>query len=163
MEKKRMGKKTAITMLVALIVCAVLVGMLLLNKSDGPVSGMILSEMPIADAEAYSSANEAHGDGIYLVVSNAYNKFQTDYQAAIPAGSELYANMYFVECPAGSAFTTKLLKDGALVTEQEGVLKTGPYGVVAYSLGTQASQAGTYIIELYDGENLLFTQTYIVE
>ena len=60
MEKKRMGKKTAITMLVALIVCAVLVGMLLLNKSDGPVSGMILSEMPIADAEAYSSANETH-------------------------------------------------------------------------------------------------------
>jgi hypothetical protein len=163
MEKKRMGKKATITTLVVLIACAVLVGALLLNKSDGPVTGMILSDMSIADAEAYSDAAEAQGDGIYLVVSNAFNKFQTDYQSAIPAGSELYANVYFVECPAGSAFTAKLMNDGVPVLEQEGILETGPYGVFSYSLGAEAASVGNYVFELYDGEELLLTQTFTVE
>lgn len=162
MEKKRMGKKATITTLVVLIACAVLIGALLLNKSDGPVTGMILSDMPIADAEAYSDAAEAQDDGVYLVISNAFNKFQTDYQSAISAGSELYASVYFVECPAGSTFTAKLLRDGALVSEQKGVLETGPYGVVSYSLGAEATAAGAYVFELYDGDELLFTQTFTV-
>ena len=162
MEKKRMGKKATITTLIVLIACAVLIGALLLNKSDGPVTGMILSDMPIADAEAYSDAAEAQGDGVYLVVSNAFNKFQTDYQSAISAGSELYASVYFVECPAGSVFTAKLLRDGALVSEQKGVLETGPYGVVSYSLGAEVTAAGAYVFELYDGDELLFTQTFTV-
>ncbi len=163
MEKQRMGKKVTITTMIALVVCAILIGALLMNKSDGPVTGMILSDMPIADADAYSNAAETKGEGVYLIVSNAFNKFQTDYQYAISHGEELYASVYFVECPAGSEFTAKLLKDGALVSEQTGVLATNPYGVVSYSLGAEATTAGDYVFELYDGDELLFTQAYTVE
>jgi len=163
MEKKRMGRKASITALVVLIACAILLGALLLNKSDGPVTGMILSSGPITDAEAYKTAAEAQGEGTYLVVSNAFNKFETDYQSAIPAGQELFATVYFVECPAGAVFTAKLLDGERIIADKEGVLKTGPYGVISYSLGGELLAAGTYVFALYDGGEELFTQTFTVE
>ena len=163
MEKKRMGKKAAITALVGLIACAILLGALLLNKGDGPVTGMILSGAPVADAEAYADAAEQRGDDIFLVVSNAFNKYQTDYQSAIPAGSELYASVYFVECPAGSVFTAKILNDGTAAFEQEGTLETGPYGVICYSLDGETLSAGDYVFALYDGEEQIFSQPFTLE
>lgn len=163
MEKKRMGKKAAITALVGLIACAILLGALLLNKGDGPVTGMILSGAPVADAEAYADAAEQRGEGIFLVVSNAFNKYQTDYQSAIPAGSELYASVYFVECPAGSDFTAKILNDGTAVFEQEGTLETGPYGVICYPLDGETLPAGDYVFALYDGEEQIFSQPFTLE
>lgn len=163
MEKKRMGKKAAITALIGLIACAILLGALLLNKGDGPVTGMILSGAPVADAEAYADAAEQRGDDIFLVVSNAFNKYQTDYQSAIPAGSELYASVYFVECPAGSVFTAKILNDGTAAFEQEGTLETGPYGVICYSLDGETLSAGDYVFALYDGEEQIFSQPFTLE
>lgn len=163
MEKKRMGKKAAITALIGLIACAILLGALLLNKGDGPVTGMILSGAPVADAEAYADAAEQRGDDIFLVVSNAFNKYQTDYQSAIPAGSELYASVYFVECPAGSVFTAKILNDGTAAFEQEGTLETGPYGVICYPLDGETLPAGDYVFALYDGEEQIFSQPFTLE
>ncbi len=163
MEKKRMGKKAAITALIGLIACAILLGALLLNKGDGPVTGMILSGAPVADAEAYADAAEQRGDDIFLVVSNAFNKYQTDYQSAIPAGSELYASVYFVECPAGSVFTAKILNDGTAAFEQEGTLETGPYGVICYPLDGETLSAGDYVFALYDGEEQIFSQPFTLE
>ena len=163
MEKKRMGKQAAITALVGLIACAILLGALLLNKGDGPVTGMILSGAPVADAEAYADAAEQRGDDIFLVVSNAFNKYQTDYQSAIPAGSELYASVYFVECPAGSDFTAKILNDGTAVFEQEGTLETGPYGMICYPLDCETLPAGDYVFALYDGEEQIFSQPFTLE
>jgi len=160
MEKKPMGKKTALAVLGAVIVLAVLLGLLLMNKGDGPVTGMLLTDRVVASAQAYSDAAKKQGDGVYLVVSNAFNQFQEDYKAAIPEGRDLYATVYFVECPQGSTFTGKWVKEGHVIQEEKGTLPTGPQGIISYLLGGENATAGIYTFELYDGDQKIFEKTF---
>jgi hypothetical protein len=160
MNKKPMGKKTALVVLAGVLVAAVLLGILLLNKGDGPVAGMILSGQAIATTQEYADVEKARGDGVYLVVSNAFNKFKEEYSAAIPTGSMLYATVHFVECPKGSAFTAKWSRDGAMVAEETATLTTEPQGVIAYELGAEAVTPGNYTFALYDGETEIFEYTF---
>jgi hypothetical protein len=163
MEEIYMNKKTAITVLVIIIVAALFLGFLLVNKRDGPVAGIILADKAMEDTNIYNAAAKTHGDGIYLVVSNAFNKFQEDYKANIVKAKNLYATIHFVECPKGSEYTGKWLKEGKVIQNDMGTLPTGPEGVISYMLDKGNVVKGSYSFELYDGDRKIFEKVFSVE
>jgi len=163
MDKKTMNKKTAMTVLTIIVVAAIFMGFLLVNKGDGPVTGMILADRAIENVETYSNDVQTHGDGIYLVVSNAFNKFEEDYKAEILESKDLYATIHFVECPKGSEYTGKWIKDGNVVQEDNGILLTGPEGVISYLLEGDSAVKGSYTFELYEGDRKIFEKTFSIE
>ena len=125
--------------------------------------GMILANRTIEDTTAYSDAAKVHEDGTYIVISNAFNQYQTDYETSIPLGEDLYAILYFVECPQGSEFTGKWIKDDIVIKEGNGILTTGPAGVISYTLGGESIvTGGNYTFELYDGDKMIFEYTFSV-
>lgn len=160
---KTMNKKTAISVLTIFVVAAIFLGLMLVNKGDGPVTGMIMADKALENMETYNDAAGTKGDGIYLIVSNAFNKFQEDYQAEIPESNDLYAAIHFVECPKGSEYTGKWMKDGNLIQEDNGTLLTGPEGVLSYKLDGDSVVKGSYTFELYDGDKKMFEKTFSVE
>ena len=158
-----MKKKTAVVVLVFVIIAALILGFLLLSKGDGPVMGMVLAGSAIENTDAYNDAVQAHGNGIYLVVSNAFNKFREEYKIDVPQGKDLYAVIYFVECPQGSEYTGKWVKDGAVLQEETKTLPTGPQGVISYMLDKGSAAKGSYTFELYDGNAKIFEKSFSVE
>jgi len=160
---KIMNKKTAVSVLIIFVAAAILLGLLLVNKGDGPVMGMIIADKAMENVDAYNDAADTQGAGIYLVVSNAFNKFQEDYQAKIPENNDLYAAIHFVECPKGSEYSGKWIKDGNLIQKDNGTLLTGPEGVISYKLDGDSVVKGSYTFELYDGDKKMFEKTFSVE
>lgn len=158
-----MKKKTATTVLVVMIVMAIFIGLLLINKGDGPVMGMVLADRTIETTDDYETAVETQGDGVFLILSNAFNKYQEDYKTDIPSGHDLYATVYLVECPQGSEYTAKWLQDGVVMQEELGVLQTGPKGVISYKLPSDNVIVGSYQFELYDGDEKIFEMSFSVE
>lgn len=158
-----MKKKTAVVVLVVVIIAALVLGFLLLSKGDGPVMGMVLADRAMENTDAYNAAARAHGDGIYLVVSNAFNKFREEYKTDVPQGKDLYAVIYFVECPQGSSYTGKWVKDNAVLQEETKTLPTGPQGVISYMLDKSSAAKGNYTFELYDGNTKIFEKSFSVE
>ncbi len=163
MEQKRMSKKAGVIALIVFVVSAVLLGLLLLNKGDGPVTGMILSSQPIADSTAYKATAEAPDETVFLVVSNAFNQFQVDYTVPISSGVPLVATVSFVECPAGTAFTGSWLKDEKPLAASTAQTKTEPYGVLSFSLDGAMATTGDYTFVLSDESGELFRQAFRVE
>ncbi len=163
MSKKPMGKKTAVIILAIVIVAAIILGFIFVSKGDGPVMGMILADRAMEDISEYSEASKEHGGGIYMVISNSFNDYQADYEAVIPQGENLYANVHFVECPQGSEFTGKWSMDGNVIAEEKGTLSTGPQGVISFMLGKDSTAGGSYTFELYDGDSTIFEYTFSVE
>jgi hypothetical protein len=157
--QKVMGKKTAFIVLAAVIGMALLLGFVLINKGDGPVTGMILSSEAQATAQAYDDTAKTRGD-VFLVVSNAFNRFEEDYRTEIPLAKDLYATVRFVECDVGTLFTARWMKDGALVFAQEGTLTTPQQGVIAYRLAGEYATVGNYTFTLYRGETKIFEKTF---
>jgi hypothetical protein len=158
-----MSKKTSVLVLAIFITIAILLGLLLLNKGDEPVSGVILSDKSLSNLEIYHQAEKLHGQGIYLVVTKAFNKFREDYKAVIPEGKALYATLYFIECPKGSQFTLKWLKDSTAIKEEIGVLTTNTTGVISFMLEEGYVEKGSYTIVLYDGDKAIFEKEFSVE
>lgn len=158
-----MNKKTAITVLAVFVAAAILLGLLFVNNGDGPVAGMILADKAIESTEFYDDAAKTHEDGIYMVVSNAFNKFQEDYKSNIPEMKDLYAIIHFVECPKGSTFTGKWLTEGKVTREDKGTLPTGPEGVISYKLDGSSVVKGNYIFELYNEDRKIFEKAFSVE
>ena len=163
MSKKPMSKKAAVLILVIVMAAAVFAGIVLLNRGDGPVMGMILSGGEIADTGAYTDAEKTHDNGTYLVVSSAFNQYQADYEADIPEGETLYAAVHFVECPQGSAFTAKWSRDGAVIAQEDGILSTGPEGVISYILDGAEVIGGSYTFVLYRDGDSLFEYSFSVK
>lgn len=163
MEQKRMSKKAGVIVLIVFVVGAVLLGLLLFNKGDGPVTGMILSGQTIADSAAYKAAAEAPDENVYLVVSDAFNQFQVDYTVPISGGNPLVATVSFVECPAGIAFTGSWLKDDEPLTASAAQTETEPYGVLSFSLEGAMVTTGDYTFVLSDASGELFRQAFRVE
>jgi len=163
MEQKRMSKKAGVIALLVFVISAVLLGLLLLNKGDGPVTGMILSSQSFADSAAYKTAAEAPDETVYLVVSNAFNQFQVDHQSTIASGVLLVATVSFVECPTGTAFTGSWLKDGEPLFGSAGQTETEPYGVLSFSLESTMVTTGDYTFVLSDESGELFRQAFRVE
>ncbi len=163
MSKKPMSKKAAIIVLAVVIAAAIFLGFIFLNKGDGPVMGMMLADRPIKDTDTYSDTAKTHGEGVYLIVSNSFNDYQADYEAGVTQGEDLYAAIYFVECPQGSEFTANWIKDGNVAAEEKGTLPTGPKGVITYMLSKENVTSGSYTFELYDGDNRIFEYTFSIE
>jgi len=163
MKKKSMNKKTAATALIVLVAVAIFLGFLFVNKGDGPVAGLILADTALEDLDTYNSASALHGDGIYLVASNAFNKFRADYESSIPANKNLYAAVHFVECPKGSEYTGKWIKNGTVLFESKGTLSRDLEGVISYMLDGSKLLKGSFVFALYDGEKKIFEQTFTVE
>ena len=163
MEQKRMSKKAGVIALIVFVVGAVLLGLLLLNKGDGPVTGMILSSQPIADSAAYKATAEAPDENVYLVVSNAFNQFQVDYTVPISGGNPLVATVFFVECPAGTEFTGSWVKDGKTLATSTAQTETEPYGVLSFPLEGAMVATGDYTFVLSDAGGELFRQAFRVE
>jgi hypothetical protein len=158
-----MKKKTAVAVLVVFIVAAIFLGFLFANKGDGPVAGMILADRAMENTETYKNAAKTPGSGIYIVVSSAFNKFQEDYKAGIPESKDLYAAVRFVECPKGSEYTGKWLKDGAVIREEKGTLTTDAEGVLTYMLEAKNVVKGSLTFALYDGDKKIFEKTFSIE
>lgn len=157
-----MNKKTTVTVLAIVIAAAVFLGFVLLNKGDGPVMGMMFTGGDIESLEDYESAAEARGEGVYMVVTKSINKFNEDYSQNIPEGDDLYAAIHFVECPEGSQYTGKWIKDGSVISEETGTLATGPRGVISYKLEGIHAAEGSYVFELYDGDKKIFEKTFSI-
>ncbi|MBN2879484.1 MAG: hypothetical protein JXN65_07625 [Clostridia bacterium] len=158
-----MNKKTSTTVLTLFIIGAIFLGLLLVNKGDGPVMGMILAENPIENTADYNKSAQEQSEGTYLVLSNAFNKYQEDYSTSIPEGSPLYASVHFVECPQGAQYTGKWIFEGELLKEETGTLSTGPEGVISYMLEGGKVAKGSYTFELYDGDKKVFERNFSVK
>lgn len=158
-----MNKKTSIYVFIILVVAAIFMGLLMLNKSDGPVTGMILADRPLQSTSSYGDAQKTPDDSIFLVISNAFNKFQEDYKTAIPENESLYATVHFVECPQGSTFTAKWILNSSVIQQEEGTLLTGPEGVITYTLDGVNVKKGSYTFQLFDGEKQIFETAISVE
>jgi hypothetical protein len=160
MNRKPMGKKTALFTLAGVVIAAILLGILLLNKGDGPVAGMILSGQAIATTQEYADAEKTRGEAVYRVVANAFNKFEEEYSATIHGGNALYATVHFVECPKGSAFTAQWIRNGEVIAEETASLATEPQGVIAYALEAEAATPGNYTFRLLEGGETIFKHTF---
>ncbi|SFR96889.1 hypothetical protein [Anaeromicropila populeti] len=158
-----MKKKTSLIVLMIFIVLAILIGFVLVNKGDGPVSGMILADKVLDNIDEYNSAEETQGSEIYLVVSSAYNKLEEEYKTSIPESENLYATIHIVECPKGSEFTGKWLKDDEVIKEDVVTLATDSEGVVTCMLDGDNVTKGSYSFELYEGDRKILEKTFSVE
>lgn len=158
-----MNRQTSVAVGIVLVAVAIILGLLLLNKGDGPVAGMILSDRALVNTDQYNAAAKAPGDGIYLVASKEYNKFRNKYLSGIPEAKELFATFYFVECPVGTEFTVRWLKEDELIKEAKKTLVTNTKGVISYILEGAYLEKGSYSIELYDGNIKLIEKEFHVK
>ncbi len=160
--KETNGQKAAITALIGLIACAILLGALLLNKGDGPVTGMILSGAPVADAEAYADAQNSAGTASFWSYPM---RSQLPNGLSIRHSGRKRALCIRVLCgmPGRLRVYAKILYDGTAAFEQEGTLETDPYGVICYPLDGETLPAGDYVFALYDGEEQIFSQPFTLE
>jgi hypothetical protein len=102
------------------------------------------------------------GDDIFLVVSNAFNKYQNGLSIRNSGRkASFYASVYFVELHGQALvfYGNKTPERGTAAFETGGTLETGPYGVICYFAGRRKrSSAGDYVFALYDGEEQIFSQ-----
>lgn len=158
-----MKKKTSISVMIVLIALAIFLGVLLVNKGDGPVMGMMLAEQVSADTDSYDNMAKTRNDGVYLVISVAYNKFRKDYETSVPKEKDLYALIHVVECPKGSEFTGKWIKDGKEIKTDTARLTTEREGVLSYLLDANEIEAGNYSFLLYNGDTKILEQAFSVK
>ncbi len=163
MNEKKMNRKTAVIVLAFMVVAAIGLGCLLVNKGDGPVMGYILADRKLENEDAYQKAAKNHEEGIYLVVSNAFDKFEVEYQSTISKSKDLYITIYFVECPKGSEYNGKWIKDGNVIQEESKIIETGPQGRLSFLLDGKEVGIGSYTFELYDQERKILEKTVSIE
>jgi hypothetical protein len=155
-----MNKKSSIISLTVLVVAAILFGIVLVNKGDGPVMGMVLADKVLTGEEDYEAVVGSRDAGVYLVLSNEMNKLKEKYKAEIPVGKDIFASVYFVECPKGASFKGKWILDGNVVYEETGILQSDKKGIVPYRLEAGKFKNGKCVFELYDGEKKIFGCTF---
>jgi hypothetical protein len=67
----------------------------------------------------------------------------------ISAGTDLYANVLFIESPEGMKYNVKWVCDGSVVKEEEKQMTTNQKGVIAYLLEGDKLKKGSYTFEIY--------------
>lgn len=155
-----MNRKTSIVALTLLIVGAVALGLLLLNKGDGPVSQVIIADRSIDTAQDFETAKSSDDSGVFIVLDKEFNKFKEDIRAGIPAEKDIYANVYFVECPKGSLFTAKWINEDKTVKEDIKELTTDKRGVVSFLLEGSKLGTGSCKFEIYSDGKKLFEYVF---
>lgn len=151
-----MSKKTSIIAITLLIAAAVFFGLVLVNKGDGPVVGMIMSDKMTVSVKDFETVNPSQDNGVYLILEKEYNKFNEKFITEIPAGKDLYANIQLVECPKGSKFTARWVTEGNTVKEETKELVTDQKGVASYVFDGNKVKSGNYTLELYDEGKKIF-------
>jgi hypothetical protein len=150
-----MSKKATIIAVAVLIAAAVIFGLILVNKGDGPVMGLTFSDKALADGST--------GSGVYLTVNKEFNKYTEKANAEIPAGKDLYANISLVECPKGAEFNAKWITDGQTVKEEAKKLDTDRKGTISYLLEANKAKSGNYTLELYREGKKIFEHKFIIK
>lgn len=74
---------------------------------------------------------------------------QTDSLESAPAGTELYANVLFIESPKGMEYGVKWTRDGSVVKEDAGKMGTDRKGVISYRIEGDKLTSGEYTLEIY--------------
>ena len=144
-----MSRKAAILSVTALIVAAVFMGLILVNKGDGPIMGMILSDKMIATVQDFENQSSSMDSGIYLNLKTAFNKLNEESANDIPAGKDLFASFYMVECPKGIETTVKWTTEAGTLKEETKRLETDRRGIISYLLDRGNVRNGNYTLELY--------------
>jgi hypothetical protein len=158
-----MNRRTSIIALAVLIAAAVLFGLVLINKGDGPVMGMIISDKAIGDVENYKNTEAQQDQGTYMVLAKEFNKLNKKLEKRIPSGRDLYANVYVVECPKGTEFTAKWIMDGKNIKEETRAAAEDARSIVTYLLEGSNAKAGGYTFELYKEDHRIFSMEFSVE
>lgn len=143
-----MNKKTTVFAAAILVGLAIIAGFILVNKGDGPVMGVIISDRAIENMEEYSDGNYINDSGLYVAVEKEYNKFKEKFKTEIPAGKDLYANVQLVESPKGSKFTAKWISAEKLVKVETKELTSDKKGTISFILDGDKTKSGKYTFEL---------------
>lgn len=158
-----MSKKSSIIAITLLIASALVMGLVLVNRGDGPVTGMIIADKAIANVQAFQSMKSSQDGSSYIILDKEFNKFSEKAKKVIPAGKDIYANVYFVECPKGSQFTAKWSSEDKLIKEEAKSLSTNQKGVIAYLLEGDKLKSGSYTLQLYSNATKIFEYEFSVE
>ena len=150
-----MSKKATIIAIAILIAAAVILGLILVNKGDGPVMGVIISDKALTDG--------SNDSGVYLTVNKEFNKFNEKVNSDIPADKDLYANFSLVECPKGSEFNIKWINNNQTVKEEILKLATDQKGTISYLLEASKAKSGNYSLELYNEGKKIFEHRFIIK
>ena len=157
-----MSKKTSIIVVALLVAAAVFLGLVLVNKGDGPVAGMIMSDKTAESVKDFEAVKISEDSGVYLILEKAYDKFVEKLINNIPAGRDLYANIYLVECPKGSIFNVKWVSEGKTVKEETKELATDKKGVVTYVLDGSNVKSGNYTLEIHTENKKIFEHNFLI-
>ncbi len=158
-----MSKKISVIGITLLVAAAVLFGFVLVNKGDGPVMGMIISDKILVNVQDFKTINSFKDSGVYLTLEKEYNKFNEKFIDDIPAGKDLYANIHLVECPKGSKLTARWINKGKTVKEETKVLATDKNGVVSYIFDGSKAKRGDYTLELYSEDKKIFEHKFSID
>ena len=158
-----MNKRTSIIAFAILVAAAVFFGFILVNKGDGPVTGMIISDKTLEDIESYKIQEKSHRSGNYMILAAEYNKFNEKFKSSIPMGKDLYFNISIVESPKGSSFTARWLSDGKAIKEETKELSINQRGVVSYILDSKLANKGSFTFELYYDSKKIFEKSFQIE
>lgn len=157
-----MSKKTSIITITLLIAAAVIFGLVFVNKGDGPIMGISMSDKVIVNVQDFKTINSSQDSGVYLILKKEYNKFTEKFTADIPAGKDLYANIHLVECPKGSRFTVRWITEGNTVKEETKELVTDQKGVISYAFDGNKVKSGNYTLELYTQGKKVFEYKFFI-
>lgn len=157
-----MNKRTSAAVLGILILFALVFGFILVNRGDGPVMGMIISDRAIANAGDYKLL-ESSKEGVYLLLSSEFNCYKEKYITKIPSGKDAYFNVYFAESPKGSTYTAKWTLNGNSIKESSAVLPTDKKGVLPFLLEESLNIRGKYTFEIYNGKTKIFNTNFEIE
>ena len=138
-----MNRKTSAIALVLLVLTAILLGYVLVNRGDGPVQGVVLSDKAISAAQGFNNTVASPANGVYLILTDEFSKLSEKFKADIPAGKELYAAIHFVECTKGTQFTVKWIAGTETIKEETKELATDKEGVISYSLEGEKAKSGS--------------------
>ena len=158
-----MNKKTSIIALSILVAAAVFFGYIFVNKGDGPVMGMIVSDRAIEDTRSYKLQESSPGKESYLILTTEFNKLTEKFKAEIPNGKNLYSNINIVECPKGLQFTAKWVSDNKSIKEETKPLTTNQSGIISYLLEANLANKGSYSFELYNEGKKIFEKNFKIE
>ncbi len=151
-----MNKKTTVFAVAIFIVIAIIAGFILVNKDDGPVMRVVISDRAIENVQEYSTEKLINSSGLYVVVEKEYNKFNEKFKTEIPVGKDLYANIQLVESPKGSKFTSKWVSAGKTVKEETKELISDKKGTISFILNGDKTKSGRYTFELTTSGKAVF-------
>ncbi|MFD1175266.1 hypothetical protein ACFQ3W_02990 [Paenibacillus puldeungensis] len=149
-----MNKKTSIIAVSVLVVLAVFISYILVNKGDDEISGLILSKKPISDVDQFDQVKSQPGGEVLRVYTTTWNKLKEEQTAEIKVGSDLYANVHVVESPKGMAYTAKWLSGGRVIQSETKNLTTDREGILSFTLQGSKVAKGPLTLELHDDQGL---------